>query len=200
VASVADGHVDALSDLLAYDLEWSPDGSLLAISSAQDDPLYGESLRDGSIRLYDVDSGEMRTLVGPSGVGGLTWSPDAKRIAFVRGRSDGGDMDQETSVVRVDGSREEQLTRRRFGAIYGVGPVWSPTGDRIVYQRMKNGGTEAHDVVLVNPDDAVRSFCPICGCRGTMSRSPSGRTASRGRPTARSSCTRCGSSDGRQGR
>jgi len=142
VATVADGHVDVLSDLLATDLEWSPDGSLLAISSGQADLVPGQSLRDGSIRLYDAESGEMRTLVGPSGVGGLTWSPDGTRIAYQRGQSDGGEWDQEIRVVKVDGSGE-RLIARGFGSIYGVGPVWSPTGDRIVYQRMKGGGGSA---------------------------------------------------------
>jgi Tol biopolymer transport system component len=160
VATVADGHVEVLSDLLATDLEWSPDGSQLAIASGQTDQVDGQSLRDGSIRLYDADSGAMRTLVGPSQVGSLTWSPDGSRIAYQRGWSDGGDMDQEIWVVRVDGSGEHLLTRRRFGSIYGAGPVWSPTGDRIVYQRMKSPGTEAHDVVLVTPDDGSEVVLP----------------------------------------
>ena len=160
VATVADGHVDVLPDLLATDLEWSPDGSQLAIASGQTDQVGGESLRDGSIRLYDAARGHMRTLVGPSGVSSLTWSPDGTRIAYQRGGSDGGDMDQEIWVVRVDGSGESLITRRRFGSIYGAGPVWSPTGDRIVYQRMKTAGTEAHDVVLVRPDDGSEVVLP----------------------------------------
>ncbi|MEP6664952.1 MAG: hypothetical protein ABJA81_00775, partial [Nocardioidaceae bacterium] len=82
---------------------------------------------------------EMRTLVGPSGVSTLTWSPDGSRIAYQRGGSDGGQFDQEIWVVQVDGSGEYRIARG-FGSIYGVGPVWSPTGDRIVYQRMKGGG------------------------------------------------------------
>ena len=63
-------------------------------------------------------------------------------------------------MVRGDGSGERLLTSRKFGAIYGVGPVWSPTGDRIVYQRMKRPGTEAHDVVLVTPDDGSEVVLP----------------------------------------
>jgi Tol biopolymer transport system component len=174
VATVADGHVDVLSDLLATDLEWSPDGSQLAIASGQPD-LAVQEVRDGSIRLYDADSGDMRTLVGPSGVSSLTWSPDGSRIAYQRGESDGGDMDQEIRVVRVDGSEEYPLTRRRFGAVYGVGPVWSPTGDRIIYQRMKHGGTSAHDVVLVTPDDGSEVVLPevqLPGDDASVSRRP----------------------------
>ena len=159
VVTVADGHVDVLPGLLATDLEWSPQGSHLAISSGQADPVRAE-VRDGSLRLYEADSAETRTLVGPSGVGSLTWSPDGSRIAYQRGGSDGGGMDQEIWVIRVDGSRKYLLTQRQFGSIYGAGPVWSPTGDRIVYQRMKSAGTEAHDVVLVTPDDGSEVVLP----------------------------------------
>jgi hypothetical protein len=150
VVTVADGHVTVLSDLLATDLEWSPDGSQLAIASGQAELVPGESLRDGSIRLYDADRGEMRTLVEPSGVWTLSWSPDGSRIAYQRGVSDSGG--QEIRVAQVDGSGDHVVTRRPFGAIRGIGPVWSPTGDRIVYQRMKGPATERHAVVLVTPD------------------------------------------------
>ena len=44
-------------------------------------------------------------------------------------------------MTQVDGSGE-YLIASGFGSIYGVGPVWSPTGDRIVYQRMKSVGTK----------------------------------------------------------
>jgi Tol biopolymer transport system component len=158
VATLADGHVGVLSDVLATDLEWSPDGSLLAVASGEADLAQGE-VRNGSIRLYNADSGEMRILAGPSEVGSLSWSPDGSRIAYQRGYSDGGDMDQEIRVVEVDGSGE-YLIDSGFGAIYGVGPVWSPTGDRIVYQKMKNAGTEAHHVMLASPDGANKVILP----------------------------------------
>jgi dipeptidyl aminopeptidase/acylaminoacyl peptidase len=174
VATVADGHVNVVSDLPASDLEWSPDGSQLAIAIGQTDGR--QSVGDGSIRLYDADRGEMRTLVGPGpwGVWRLTWSPDGGRIAYQRGRSDGGDTDQEIWVVRVDGSGGSRLSDP-FGAIYGAGPVWSPMGDRIVYQRMKHGGTEAHDVVLVTPDDGSEVVVPdlrLPGDDASVSRRP----------------------------
>lgn len=177
IATVAGGHVEVLSNLLATDLEWSPGRSLLAIASGQNVLVPGESLRDGSIRLYDADSGEMRTLVDPPGVNDLTWSPDGSRIAFQRGGSDGGGMDQQIWMAEVDGSGGSllALTHRPYGAIYGVGPVWSPTGDRILYQRMKHGGTEAQDVVLVTPDDGSEVVLPdlrLPGDDASVSRRP----------------------------
>jgi Tol biopolymer transport system component len=149
-----------LSDLLATDLEWSPQGSELAIASGQTDRGDGNNrLRDGSIRLYDADRGEMRTLVGPSGVYTLTWSPDGSRIAYQRGGTDGGSADQEIWVAEVDGSGE-YLLASGFAAIRGIGPVWSPTGDHIVYQRMGQYGESHHDVVLVTPDGESEVVLP----------------------------------------
>jgi Tol biopolymer transport system component len=33
---------------------------------------------------------------------------------------------------------------------HGIGPVWSPTGERIVYQRLCCGRVETHEIVLVD--------------------------------------------------
>jgi Tol biopolymer transport system component len=162
VVTVADGQVEVLSDMLATDLEWSPRASELAIASGQTDLVRGNRLRDGSIRLYDADSGDIRTLVGPSGVSSLTWSPDGSRIAYQRGRSSDGDgVDQEIWVAEVDGSGE-YLLAGGFSSIHGIGPVWSPTGDHIVYQRCDTNPCtgEAHEVVLVTPDGEGEVILP----------------------------------------
>ena len=149
VATVPDGHVEVLPDLLATDLEWSPRGSQLAIASGQTDLVIGQHLRDGSIRLYDADSGDIRTLVGPSGVTALTWSPDGSRIAYQRSRTSDSE-DQEIWVVQLDGD-QEYLVASGFASIRGIGPVWSPSADRIVYQRCVTSpcSGESHDVVLL---------------------------------------------------
>lgn len=174
-ATVADGHVEVLSDLLATDLEWSPLGSQLAIASGQTDLVGGERLRDGSIRLYDADSGDIRTLVGPSGVSSLTWSPDGSRIAYQRGRTSDAE-DQEIWVAQVDGSGE-YLLASGFSSIHGIGPVWSPTGDRIVYQRIcpsfpTESCGEQHDVVLVTPDGESEVVLPHLRLPGTDESAP----------------------------
>ena len=160
VATVSDGKVKMLPGLPVTALKWSPADSTLAIARGAVDPAGkalgdGPDRLDGSISLYDANTGAMRTLVGPGpwGVWSLTWAPDGRRIAYQRGGSDSGATDQQILAVQVDGSGESVL-ERGFRAIYGVGPVWSPTGDRIVYQRWTGG--EAHDVVLVAPDGATK--------------------------------------------
>ncbi len=77
----------------------------------------------------------------------------------------GDDSGVELSVI--DLATEEQRTLSpgrsgRFGAIHGIGPVWSPDGESIVYQRCRPAGCsgEDHDVVLVWPDDLSTDGTP----------------------------------------
>ena len=69
--------------------------------------------------------------------GGITFSPDGKRFAFVRGgrfmRYLGGasDADTENSLViaNADGTGEQTLATRKGGEMFGTaGPDWSPDG------------------------------------------------------------------------
>jgi Tol biopolymer transport system component len=65
----------------------------------------------------------------------------------------GGENDSdELRLVDADGTNERLLTHVGR-ALHGVGPVWSPTGERIAYQRLLNWGGERHEVVLVNVAD-----------------------------------------------
>jgi WD40 repeat protein len=126
IATVDGAEIEVVSDLFATDLEWSPDGSTLAIASHR----AGQSLGNGAVDLYSVASGDLRTLVGPSGVSRLSWSPDGRRIAYQRGSPGSG---QEIRVAEVDGSAE-YLLASGFRTDHGIGPAWSPTGEWIVYQ------------------------------------------------------------------
>lgn len=55
-----------------------------------------------------------------------TWSPDGRRLAFLR--------DGHVLVVDADGRRERRLTRRAPGLHWPAsGPAWSPDGRRIAF-------------------------------------------------------------------
>jgi len=149
VVRLSDRSVSVVPDLLATDLDWSPDGSLLAIVGGVE-TASGEGVRDGlqdaRIHLYAPSSDTIRSLDDTQGASFLTWSPNDGRIAYaVR---EGGR--QVLRILDVETGRQEVITHG-FQAIHGVGPVWSPDGERIVYQRMVR--TERHEVVILTPGD-----------------------------------------------
>lgn len=149
IVTLTDEAVTVLPDLLATDLEWSPDSSLLAVTSGNDDRVAGEALQDGRIHLYAPGSGVMRSLDATLGAGGLTWSPDGRRIAYAT-----GDLRHGLRTIDVVTGQQEVLAPG-YAAIHGIGPVWSPDGKTVAYQRCHanqcNG--EKHEVVLVTLGD-----------------------------------------------
>jgi Tol biopolymer transport system component len=145
IVTVADRAITVLPDLLATDLEFSPDGSLLAVASGSElvEPYV---IGDPRIHLYELASGATRTLESTLGAMSFTWSPDGGRIAYMT-----GDFDHE--LILIDLATEEQRAiSTPFTALHGIGPVWSPDGESIVYQRRVGSG-EAHNIVQVWPDD-----------------------------------------------
>ena len=157
VVTLEDQGITVLPDLLATDLDWSPDGSLLAIASGEQDRAPGNMLRDGRIYLFEPTSGAMRSLDETLGAENLTWSPDGRRIAWASATGD-GDASLELRVIDVETDRQEVLAEE-YEAFHGIGPVWSPDGETIAYQRVcetnPTGGPcrEQHEVVLVTPRD-----------------------------------------------
>jgi dipeptidyl aminopeptidase/acylaminoacyl peptidase len=102
------------------------------------------------VTVYSVSTGELRQL-GSVRAAHLTWSPDGSTLAYTSGEND----PDELWLVDADGANERLLTHVDR-AIHGIGPVWSPTGDRIAYQRLGGqcrGCGEEHEVVLVNVAD-----------------------------------------------
>jgi Tol biopolymer transport system component len=153
VVTAADRGITVLPDLLATDIDWSPDGSLLAIASGNRDRTPGNMLLDGRIHLYEPGSGAMRSLDETRGAVNVTWSPDGMRLAWA-GLVGDGDSSLELRTIDLETGRQEVLTEQ-YGAIHGIGPVWSPDGETIAYQRCPGNpcSGERHEVVLVTPDD-----------------------------------------------
>jgi Tol biopolymer transport system component len=137
-----------LPDLLATDLEWSPDGSLLAVASGRDE-VTGGVLGDGRIHLYAPSSRTLRSLDPTLGARDLTWSPDGRHIAFTSGDSGG---DHGLRVIDVQ-SEELTILTAPFGVLHGIGPVWSPTGESIAFQRGCAGCGERSSIIQFFVED-----------------------------------------------
>jgi TolB protein len=114
---------------------WSADGSTIAFASK----------RSGTFDLYAMGadgSGTRRLTSTKEDDGQPSWSPDGRRIVFVRGASG------RLFVMAADGSGAHRLTDEE--AEEGE-PAWSPDGRWIVYVR-KAPGSSTRELWLVRPD------------------------------------------------
>ena len=158
VVDTQTGAIRHLPDLRPSDLEWRPGTDELAIAgdmgTDRDDPRTLST----PVTVYSVSTGELRQL-GSVEAAEITWSPDGTSLAYT-----GGELEpdrRQLGLVDSDGTNERLLVADIGPTIHGIGPVWSPTGDRIAYQRCEvkrdvepdgdrvcNG--ERHEVVLVS--------------------------------------------------
>jgi Tol biopolymer transport system component len=124
------------------DMEWSPEGTELAMTQRQ------------GVLLYSLADGESRTLESPEWARHLSWSPDGTQIVYESRMGSSADPTY-LRVAEVDGTGIQTLIDE-YDSPDGIGPVWSPSGDQIVYQRdcyRSDGGClYQHEVLLVTPE------------------------------------------------
>ena len=108
----------------------------------------------------------IRELRGPVGTGAaLAWSPDGKRIAFVRRELGGAAV----YLIRPDGSGLCRLTRF---APSEYTPAWSPDGQRVSYSTEVGGD---FDIAVVRSDGSGWSRLTRTGLDVEASWSPDGK-------------------------
>ena len=131
----ADGsHLAKVLDVqFVASVSWSPQGGRLAfagdrkVSTVNVDGTQETPVIDRAYYLFD----------------GLSWSPEARRIAFVS-RSLRGVIPQtgiNISVVDADGKNETRLTQ---GEVINRCPAWSPDGTRIAFASYRDGNSEIY--------------------------------------------------------
>ena len=151
VVDTQTGAIRRLPDLRPSDLEWRPGTDELAIAGDMGTNRAAPTLST-PVTVYSVSTGELRQL-GSVEAAHITWSPDGTTLAYT-----GGETDQhELWLVDADGANERLLVADLGEANHGIGPVWSPTGDRIAYQRLARASGERHEVVLVNVADGTET-------------------------------------------
>ena len=125
-------------------LAWSPDGRKLAFLNDGDCAQF-------CFNLYVVnsDGSGLRNLTsklaggGRFGDAGLVtdpaWSPDGKKIAFVRLNGSPGEP---IYVVKADGSGLRNLTPKPVGTY--AAPAWSPDGRKLAFVSDRDGNPEVY--------------------------------------------------------
>ncbi|MGC5225336.1 TolB family protein [Micromonospora sp. DT81.3] len=107
----------------ASDLEWAPDVSELYITS------------ESGIRVYSVTTDETRAVPDTSDAVALAVSPDGQALAVQRALAGwGAETRLDLWLMAADGS-DQRLLVADYGVMHGIGPVWSPDGNRVAFQR-----------------------------------------------------------------
>jgi dipeptidyl aminopeptidase/acylaminoacyl peptidase len=145
------GAIQRIPDLRPSDLEWRPGTDELAIAGDMGSD-RGDPTASAPVVMYSASAGDLRQL-GSIEAAHITWAPDGSVLAHQAG--EGGPSS--IGLVDADGTGERLLVADAGEANHGIGPVWSPTGDRIAFQRLIGDSAEGHEVVLVTVADGSQT-------------------------------------------
>jgi TolB protein len=116
-------------------------------------PRGGGPLPNATVHVVQADGSGKRTLARNVWPDAVSWSPDGRKLAFVRGVGVSGKdpVNTEVYVMNADGSAERRLTRN---AGYDFFPAWSPDGRKIAFVRGRGGGQAPFesDLYVINAD------------------------------------------------
>ena len=117
-------HVVTIVDDAAknYHVQLSPDGTSVAFDSD----------RDGvrGVYLARADGSGVRRLSGAGYAAVPTWSPDGRRLAFLRAENERPNV-WNLWVIELSSGEMTRLTNHRYGQVWGG--TWFPDGRRIAY-------------------------------------------------------------------
>ena len=131
-----------------YDVSFSPDGNWLYYVA------YPHGSNQATLYRVSVLGGDSQRLIDDVDRA-VTFSPDAKRFAFVRGFPDKGAA---ILTANADGSGMQTLvTRERPNDFVLVGPAWSPDG-RTIAAAAYSGSFK---IAIVTIDVATRAVQPV---------------------------------------
>lgn len=163
---------------------WSPDGKRLVFADTRKVRVPGLDAVQITplLAVIDLRRGSVRTLTDGSGFDeSPAWSPDGRRIAFVRTSISGGTATthSEIWVMRADGRGARALTQN---TVDDLAPAWSADGRQVAFVRMRG---ETADLWTMRADGSKQHVLVRNGWRGAWS--PDGRQLAFGRLTGATS-------------
>ncbi len=124
------------------DLSWSPDGEKIVYSALD------VEANDANIHTIDVATGEVRTLTDNQDLNvSPSYSPDGRKIAFVKIFPGPTVTNVEIYVMNADGSNVVRVTEDDYW--YDWDPTWTPDSQRILYDSERNA---YYGLFTVKPD------------------------------------------------
>ena len=143
-------------------LRWSPDGASIGFIRMGVPP---GTVSDAEFSLHlwvmGADGTDPRSVLPGETITSFSWSPDGSKIVFSREtlneRTASRIILSEIYVMNADGSDPHQLT---FEMGISRDPLWSPSGEQIVFAHSQNGqqprpmvmNTDGGDLRLLAPD------------------------------------------------
>jgi WD40-like Beta Propeller Repeat len=122
------GEPQQVSDAMGISgIAWSPDGDALVLDGYHAGNELAVVAADGSFERVLVEGSSFEEPGAP------VWSPDGRRIAFVRTPGEQDDLALEIWVVGADGRGEVRVGVGDMESWSGDGPVWSPDSQRIAW-------------------------------------------------------------------
>ncbi|HEX6747653.1 MAG TPA: Ig-like domain-containing protein [Longimicrobium sp.] len=128
-------------------------GGVIAFASNRDSPAFDPSASE--IYIMEADGNGLRRLTYSTVYSNVNswnenllpvWSPDGKRIAFIREHMSSAGGNPEIYVINSDGTGEIRLT---FDSHVDSDPTWSPDGNKIAFVSNRSGNP---DIYVVNSD------------------------------------------------